>query len=70
MAPHLKFSSPADYGQVNLSSLSYWCNELSCTEEQLKEATAAVGTQPDQVRTRVMILKLQEELTDGAADPG
>jgi ribosomal protein L12E/L44/L45/RPP1/RPP2 len=70
MVYSLQLSDPADHSQVTLASLPYWCNKFDCTEAQLQEATAAVGTQADQVRTRVMIIKLQEELTDGAADAG
>jgi len=28
----------------------YWCESLGCTEAQLRESVAAVGTSPDNVR--------------------
>jgi hypothetical protein len=44
---------PPDRDRVQLdveSELRYWCNELRCTEGQLRDAVARMGSQAIRVR--------------------
>ena len=54
--------NPNDRGEPDRSRISleqehevrYWTEALDCTEEQLREAVAAVGNSADEVRQRVV----------------
>jgi uncharacterized protein DUF3606 len=44
---------PLDPGRINASDpeeLQYWCNELECTEPQLRDALVKVGNHVAEVR--------------------
>ena len=47
---------PLDHGRVNVldpDALQYWCKELRCTQAQLKDAVAKVGTHVAAVREQL-----------------
>jgi Protein of unknown function (DUF3606) len=47
---------PLDHGRINMldpDAVQYWCQDLQCSEEQLKAAVAEVGTHVAAVRERL-----------------
>lgn len=53
MADNLKKRQPEDPKKINVNQeweVTYWCNELKCTEKQLKDAVDSVGVKVDDVR--------------------
>lgn len=56
MSDDRKHLAPLDPGRVHLTDpedLYYWCRELHCTEDQLTQAVAAVGSHIAAVRERL-----------------
>ena len=52
MAGNLDNRAPADHSQVNVnepSEVKYRCKQYGCTEQQLRQAVAAVGASADKV---------------------
>jgi hypothetical protein len=48
-----KEPSPVDRARINVheeSDIHYWCSELGCTPEQLREGVKAAGVLVDDVR--------------------
>lgn len=53
MADELSKREPLDLQKINVSArleLRWWCVQLGCTEEQLREAVRVVGTSAAAVR--------------------
>jgi hypothetical protein len=53
MSDDLSNRGPADRSRVNVNEsweVRYWCKELGCTEQQLRDAVKAVGVMADAVR--------------------
>lgn len=56
MPQHQSDFQPQDPGRVNaidLFELKYWCTELHCTEDELKDAVAKVGEHIPAVRQQL-----------------
>jgi hypothetical protein len=69
MSDERKHLAPLDPGRVHLSDpedLYYWCNELHCTQEELTQAVAAVGSHITAVRDHLHRMQGQ---TSTAARP-
>jgi hypothetical protein len=52
MAGNFNMRAPADRSQVNVnepSEVRYRCKQFGCTEQQLRQAVAAVGASADKV---------------------
>jgi Protein of unknown function (DUF3606) len=52
MADDVKNRAPADHSRVNVnepSEVKYRCKQYGCTEQQLRQAVAAVGASADKV---------------------
>lgn len=48
---------PADRARINVNEpheVRYWTGELACTEQQLRDAVAAVGVMADDVRRELV----------------
>lgn len=53
MSDNLEVVKPEDPTQINIHQVwevKYWCQELCCTEHDLKEAVNAVGTSVERVK--------------------
>lgn len=53
MADDLSNRGPQDRARINVNEpheLDYWCEALGCTEQQLRDAVAAVGVSAEAVR--------------------
>lgn len=53
MDDNLKRKRPEDPTKINIHQsweISYWCDELGCTERKLKQAVSAVGNSVSAVK--------------------
>ena len=53
MPDDLSNRGPADRSRINVNEpweVRYWCKDLGCTEQQLRDAVKAAGVMADAVR--------------------
>ena len=63
MSDDLTKKIPQDANRINLNQsweVEYWCSELNCTEDELREAVEKVGDSVDAVR-EYLVEKRQQE---------
>jgi len=56
MSDNLQDRGPQDRSRISLSEdweIRYWCDQLSCTELELKEAVKTVGNNAEAVREAI-----------------
>lgn len=66
MADDRKHLAPLDPGRVHLTDpedLHYWCKELHCTETQLAQAVATVGSHIAAVREQLHAIQKHHAAT-------